>query len=186
MAKGSGRSVPGIDLGAAVIAARAHGILMTGGGHAMAAGFGLRAERLDEFHVFLDERLAAAKDLPGAADLDIEASVSIPGCTLELAEQLSRLAPFGAGNAEPTLVIPRVRASHAERIGKEGNTLRVFLEGESTGRLKSVLFRAGDSPVAKAFLAKDGAVFHVAGHLRAENWQGRTSLGFNIVDAALI
>jgi single-stranded-DNA-specific exonuclease len=185
MAKGSGRSVPGIDLGSAIIAARAHGILMQGGGHAMAAGFGLREERLDELHAFLDERLAAAALLPGAADLDIEGSVSAGGCTLELAEQISRLAPFGAGNAEPVLVLPRVRASFAERIGKEGNTLRVFLEGEGAGRLKSVLFRAGESDLAKALLARDGRVFHVAGHVRAESWQGRTSLGFNIVDAAI-
>ncbi len=185
MAKGSGRSVPGIDLGAAIIAARAHGILLTGGGHAMAAGFGLREDRLADFHAFLDERLQAAALLPGAADLDVEGSVSIAGATLELAEQLSRLAPFGAGNAEPVLVLPRVRANFAERIGKEGNTLRVFLEGEGTGRLKSVLFRAGETPLAKALLARDGAVFHVAGHVRAESWQGRTSLGFNIVDAAI-
>ena len=185
MAKGSGRSIPGLDLGAAIIAARAHGLLTHGGGHAMAAGFGLHERDLEAFHAFLDERLAAARDLPSAADLEVEGAVSVPGCTLALAEQLNRLAPFGAGNAEPVLVIPRVRVGFAERIGREGNTLRVFLDGEDGGRLKSVLFRAGDSNLAHKLLSRDGALLHVAGHLRAESWQGRVSLGFTIVDAAI-
>ena len=185
MAKGSGRSVPGLDLGNAIIAARAHGLLTQGGGHAMAAGFGLHERDLPAFHAFLDERLAAARDLPGAADLEVEGAMPIRGCTLELAEQLNRLAPFGSGNNEPVLVLPRVRAGFAERIGKEGNTVRAFLEGEDGGRLKSVLFRAGDTDLAKALLARDGALMHVAGNLRAESWQGRVSLGFTIIDAAI-
>jgi single-stranded-DNA-specific exonuclease len=185
LAKGSGRSVAGIDLGAAVIAARGHGLLTSGGGHAMAAGFGLADAGLGAFHEFLDDRLQAAGLLPNAADLRVEGSMSVPGCTIELAEQIHRLAPFGPGNEEPTLVLPRVRAVHAERIGREGNTLRVFLEGEGGGgRLKSVMFRAGEGPVAQALLARDGSVLHVAGHLRAESWNGRVSAGFNIVDVA--
>jgi single-stranded-DNA-specific exonuclease len=184
MAKGSGRSVPGIDLGAAVIAARSHGLLTSGGGHAMAAGFGLKEQDLAAFHTFLDERLAAAASLPNAADLRVEGSLSIPGCTVPLAEQIGRLAPFGAGNEEPVLVLPRVRVAFAERIGKEGATLRVFLEGEGGGRLKSVLFRAGEGPLAQALLARDGVPLHVAGHLRADSWNGRVTPGFMIVDAA--
>ena len=82
--KGSGRSVPGIDLGAAVIAARQSGLLVTGGGHPMAAGFSVQAERLEAFHAFLDERLAAASVLPGAADLVIEGSLAVSGATVEV------------------------------------------------------------------------------------------------------
>ena len=111
MAKGSGRSVPGIDLGAAIIAARAHGLLTQGGGHSMAAGFGLHERDLPAFHAFLDERLAAASMLPAAADLAVEGAVSLAGCTMELAEQIQRMAPFGAGNPEPVLVLPRVLAA---------------------------------------------------------------------------
>jgi single-stranded-DNA-specific exonuclease len=185
MAKGSGRSVPGIDLGSAIIAARAHGLLTQGGGHTMAAGFTAHERDVPALHAFLDARLDHARQLPAAADLDVEGSVSLPACTLELAEQIQRLAPFGAGNPEPVLVLPRVRAGFAERIGREGNTLRVFLEGEGGGRLKSVLFRAGESALAKQLLARDGAALHVAGTLRPESWQGRVSLGFTIVDAAI-
>lgn len=187
MVKGSGRSVPGIDLGAAVIAARAHGMLTSGGGHAMAAGFGLPESGIAAFHAFLDERLAGAALLPAAADLRIEGTLAVPGCTVELAQQIGRLAPFGPANEEPTLVLSRVRVAHAERIGAEGKTLRVFLEGEGGGaRLKSVMFRAGDGPLATTLLARDGVPLHVAGHLRAEAWNGRVTAGFMIVDAALV
>jgi single-stranded-DNA-specific exonuclease len=184
MAKGSGRSVPGIDLGAAIIAARAHGLLASGGGHSMAAGFGLKADDLPAFHAFLDERLQAAASLPSAADLWVDGALSVSGGTLALAEQIQRLAPFGPGNEEPVLVLSRTRVARAERIGAEGNTIRAFLEDEAGGRLKSVMFRAGESPVATALLAREGATLHIAGHLRAESWNGRVTPGFMILDAA--
>ena len=185
IAKGSGRSVAGIDLGAAVIAARQSGLLATGGGHPMAAGFSLAAARMDEFHAFLDERLAAAAGYPAAADLVVEGAASVAGCTLELAESLARLAPFGNGNEEPTLVLARCRIVRAERIGRELNTVRAFLEGEGGGpRLKAVMFRAKDGPLAPALLERGGAAVHVAGHLRAEEWNGRVSASFIITDLA--
>jgi single-stranded-DNA-specific exonuclease len=132
--KGSGRSVPGVDLGAAVIAARQAGLLLTGGGHAMAAGFSLPVERVAEFHALLDERLAAARDLPRAADLPVEASVTVPAATVELAEQLARLQPFGPGNEEPVLAVPRVRVVRGERIGRDGNTVRAWVQGAAVPR----------------------------------------------------
>ena len=187
LAKGSGRSITGLDLGAAVIAARQLGILATGGGHAMAAGFSLPEGALAEFHAFLDEQLAAARGYPSAADLLVAGSVAVAGCTVEFAGQLARLAPFGAGNDEPTLVLPRVRVVRADRIGKEGATVRAFIEGEGGGqRLKAVMFRAKDGPVAEALLQLRGAPLHLAGHVRLEEWNGNTSANFIIQDAALI
>ncbi|MCL2429969.1 MAG: single-stranded-DNA-specific exonuclease RecJ, partial [Alphaproteobacteria bacterium] len=91
VARGSGRSVTGLDLGAVVIAARQAGILASGGGHPMAAGFSLRAERLGEFHAVLNERLAAASALPSAADLTVEGTLAVLGATAELAQQVARL-----------------------------------------------------------------------------------------------
>ncbi len=129
LAKGSGRSVAGIDLGAAVIAARQAGILKTGGGHPMAAGFSLAPDRMSDFHAFLDERLAAAALLPTAADLSVEGTLAVLGATTELAHHLGRLAPFGAGNEEPMLVLQRARVLRADRVGREGNAIRAFVEG---------------------------------------------------------
>jgi single-stranded-DNA-specific exonuclease len=186
IAKGSGRSVAGIDLGAAIIAARQAGILSTGGGHAMAAGFSLVAGRLADFHAFLDERLAAAAALPGAVDVLVEGTLAVAGCSSETAAQIGRLAPFGNGNAEPTLVLPRVRVVRADRVGREQATIRAFVEGEGGGaRVKAVMFRAREGALAAALMARDGAVLHLAGHLRAEAWNGTVSAGFIVTDGAV-
>jgi single-stranded-DNA-specific exonuclease len=184
VAKGSGRSVAGLDLGAAVIAARQAGILATGGGHAMAAGFSLPEAALPAFHGFLERHLAAATALPASVDLAVEASLSVGACTTDLARDLARLAPFGSGNDEPMLVLPRARVVRADRVGREGATIRAFIEGEGGGRLKAMLFRAKDGPVAEALLARDGGPLHLAGHLRAEEWNGTVSAGFVVADAA--
>jgi single-stranded-DNA-specific exonuclease len=186
-ARGSGRSVVGLDLGAAVIAARQAGILETGGGHAMAAGFVLQPDRLPDFHAFLDDRLAAAAALPAAADLVIEGALTVAGATAEMAGAVGRLAPFGNGNEEPVFALSRARVVRADRVGREGGTIRAFVEGEGGGggRLKGMLFRAREGAVADALLARDGAPLHLAGHLRAEEWNGTVSASFVISDVAL-
>ncbi len=184
-ARGSGRSVMGLDLGAAVIAARQAGILETGGGHTMAAGFSLLASRVADFHDFLNERLAAASALPAAADLPIEGVLTVAGATAELAAAVARLAPFGNGNAEPAFALSHARVVRADRVGREANSIRAFVEGEGGGRLKAMLFRAREGGVADALLARDGVPLHLAGHLRAEEWNGSVGACFVITDAAV-
>ena len=187
VATGSGRAVPGIDLGAAVIAARQAGLLATGGGHAMAAGFSLPASGLAAFAAFLDERLAAAASLPAAADLVVEGALAVSGATAELAAQVGRLAPFGAGNEEPIFVLRHARVVRADRVGREGTVIRSFIEGEGGGpRLKAMLFRARDGALAERLMGRDGVPLHLAGQLRLEEWNGTTSVGFAIVDAAAV
>jgi single-stranded-DNA-specific exonuclease len=187
LGKGSGRSVPGVDLGAAVIAARQAGLLVTGGGHAMAAGFSVRAEGLAAFHAFLEERLAAAASMPSAADLVVEGTLAVSGATTEVAQHLERLAPFGAGNEEPTLVLHRARVVRADRVGREAGSIRAFVEGEGGGpRLKAMMFRAREGALADALLARaEGVPLHLAGHLRAEEWNGSVSPCLVISDAAV-
>ncbi len=183
--KGSARSVQGIDLGRAVMAARSRGMLISGGGHAMAAGFAVAVDRVAEFQAFLNDRLAHARDLPRAADLPVEGTLAVPGATVDLAQQIDRLAPFGHGNEEPVFALPRARVVKADRIGKDGNTIRAYLEGEGGGpRLKAMLFRAEDSPLATALLER-GAPLHIAGTLRAEEWNGQTTASLFIRDAAI-
>jgi single-stranded-DNA-specific exonuclease len=183
-AKGSGRSVPGIDLGGAIIAARQNGLLASGGGHPMAAGFSLPAEGLEAFHAFLEERMAQAGGLPLNAELVLDGTLGLAGADAALAQLVARLGPFGNGNAEPLFVLPRVRVVRADRIGKDGSTIRAMLEGEGGGRLKALLFRAKDGPLAAALERPGSPPLHLAGHLRAESWQGRVSAGFFITDAA--
>ena len=186
MVRGSGRSVPGVDLAGAIMAARQAGLLVTGGGHAMAAGFSLHERDMPAFHDFLNERLAHAASLPRAADLGVEGTLAVPGATVDLAQQLARLSPFGNGNEEPMFVLPRVQVVRADRIGKEGATIRAYVQSEGGGpRLKSLLFRAREGALADALL-RPGAPLHLAGHLRAEEWNGSVTAGFFIADAAAV
>lgn len=184
--KGSGRSVADIDLGAAIIAARQMGLLTTGGGHAMAAGFSLPGDGVPALHDFLNERLCEAAALPDAVDVLIEGVVHVAGATVALATDIGRMAPFGAGNDEPVLAIPRVRVVRADRIGREGGTLRVLVEGEGGGpRLKALLFRADEHPATAMLEDRNAPPLHLAGWLRAETWNGRIDASFFIRDAAV-
>lgn len=182
--KGSGRSVAGLDLGVVVIAARQSGLLLTGGGHAMAAGFSLAADALPGFHAMLNERLAEAVSLPAAADLMLEGVLAVGGADAALAQMVARLGPFGMGNEEPLFVLPRTRVVRSDRIGKDGGTIRAMVEGENGGRIKALLFRAKEGELAAALSRPGGAPLHLAGHLRAESWNGRISAGFFVTDAA--
>src|SRR4029077_19440015 len=111
--------------------------------------------------------------------------LAVPGATMELAYQLARLAPFGAGNEEPTLGFPLARVRAPDRVGREGTAIRAFVEGEGGGpRLKAMLFRARDGALAETLLCRDGLPLHLAGHLRAEEWNGAVNPGFFITDAA--
>jgi single-stranded-DNA-specific exonuclease len=184
LAKGSGRSVPGVDLGAAVIAARQAGLLKTGGGHPMAAGFSFDAALAEAVHSFLDRRLAQAAALPSAADLTVEGVLPAAGATTDFAERVAALAPFGPGNEEPVFALPRLRVVKADRVGKEGAAVRVFLEGEGGTRLKAICFRAKEGPLAQALLAPGGAMLHVAACLRAERWNDTTTAAVHLLDAA--
>ncbi|EGO93959.1 DHHA1 domain-containing protein, partial [Acidiphilium sp. PM] len=183
-AVGSGRSVPGVDLGSAIIAAREAGLLIKGGGHAMAAGFTVEAGRIEALRGFLAERLAVAATLPDAADLPIEGMAAVGGIDEALAAAIGRVGPFGAGNEEPVFVVPRARVLRADRIGRNEATIRAFVEGEAGGRLKTILFRAGDGDLAAALARPGGAPLNLAGHIRAEQWNGRTSVSLILIDAA--
>ncbi|MBF0864225.1 MAG: single-stranded-DNA-specific exonuclease RecJ [Gluconobacter potus] len=183
--KGSARSVSGLDLGTAIIAARQNGLLLSGGGHAMAAGFSLSADRADEFHSWLDTQLSGALALPKQDALKLDGIMTLAGASIAVADQLARLEPFGPGNEEPVLAISNVRCVKSERIGKDGNTLRVILQGEDGGtRLRGLVFRAADKPFAALLEDRSMPLVHVAGTLRAETWQERKNLSFFISDAA--
>ncbi len=189
LGKGSGRSVSGLHLGEAVIAAREAGILAKGGGHAMAAGFELAADRLGDFRAFLEERFA--RDLAGAPlvpILDIDAALQPGGATPELIDALDRLAPFGSGNPEPKFAIPSARLAFVDPVG-EGH-LRLSLEGADGRRLKAIAFRvlgaSQDNALGRLLLESRGQSLHLAGQIRRDTWQGRNNVQLIVEDAAAI
>ena len=181
--RGSARSVPGIDIGAAVRAACEAGILDAGGGHAMAAGFSLAAERLDAFREFLTAQFADAGSLLAAAQtLELDAVVAAAGAGAALAAEIGRAGPFGAGNPEPLLALADLRLTYADVVGKDHVRLR--LQGGDGPALNAIAFRAAGGPLGKGLLAARGQRIHVAGRLRADAWNGRTQVQLHLEDAA--
>src|SRR5471030_1063663 len=136
LGKGSGRSVRGVDLGAAVIAARQSGLLVNGGGHAMAAGLTVARSALPDLVKFLDKRIAPQLGAaPAVRELGIDAALAPAAATRELVEMIKQVGPFGAGNALPRFVLPSVRVSYAQTVG-EGH-VRCTLVGQERGRVEA-------------------------------------------------
>src|SRR5476651_925697 len=181
--KGSGRSVRGVDLGAAVLAARQADLLINGGGHAMAAGLTVARPALPELMKFLDERIAPQLGAaPATRELGIDAALAPGAATQELVEMIEQAGPFGAGNALPRFVLPSVRVSYAQTVG-EGH-VRCTLVGQERGRVEAIAFRAGQSALGPALPDPARPILHVAGALRIERYNGRTSVRLQIDDAA--
>jgi len=183
--KGSGRSVRGVDLGVAVVAARQSGLLINGGGHPMAAGFTVARDQDAAFRHFLSERIAAhAGDDGIVAVLGVDGCLQPGGANVEFIESLEHLAPFGAGNARPRFVFPAARVLKADIVGRDH--VRCFIGGEDGGRIKGIAFRAADQPLGQALLSSGGLPLHIAGHLERDSWRGRDEAQMIIEDAAKI
>ena len=183
MGRGSARSIPGIDIGAMIRTARDLKLIDTGGGHAMAAGFGLRPEQIDGFRKFLEQQFGQTTEaLAAMAELELGAAISPAGATLLLCEEIERAGPYGAGNAEPLLVVPDARVVFADPVG--GNHIRLRLEGGDGERLDAIAFRSADMPLGQALLAARGKRIHAVGRLRADEWQGQKRVQLQLEDAA--
>ncbi len=178
---GSGRSVPGRDLGAAVNAAVAAGLLIKGGGHPMAAGFSIERARIDELPDFLAARFAAAA-AEEAPPFYLDAAVSLVGGLAALAGGVERLVPFGTDNPEPRFVIAAARVASSQPIGN--GHLRLTLADPEGARIEAIAFRSRGTPLGDALANHAGAAFHVAGRLQQKTWRGSRRLQLLIDDAA--
>src|SRR6516162_7283133 len=182
--KGSGRSIAGVPLGPAVIAARQAGLLINGGGHTMAAGFTVAAEKLDALREFLVERLGDGLDHERLVpELQVDAALSLAAAQAELIGHIERLAPFGAGNPEPRFVLLGVRVEHTEAVGN-GHLRCALADPFDTARLRAIAFRAVGTPLGQFLAETSGAAIHVAGRLRRDNWRGGDAVQLAIDDAA--
>lgn len=180
--KGSGRSQPGVNLGRAIQAAFEQGMLLSGGGHAMAAGLSIRPDLIPDLRDFLNEALRAEQVDAAAADaVEIDALISTSAATRALLDDFQRLAPFGPGNPEPVFALAGVRAEYPMML--KGGHVRVTLTDESGARLKAVAWRAGETVLGQRLL-EGGSGLHVVGKLRPDDWQGRNSVELEIEDAA--
>jgi single-stranded-DNA-specific exonuclease len=179
--KGSGRSQPGVNLGRAVQAAFEAGLLMAGGGHAMAAGLSIRPDRVPELREFLCDYLQAEQEEAATTDaVEIDALITAAGASRELLEDFQRLAPFGPGNPEPMFALSGVRADQAMALS--GGHVRVTLSDSGGGRLKAIAWRAAETPLGQALLDGAGGL-DIVGKLKADDWQGRRGVQLEIEDA---
>ena len=179
--KGSGRSQQGVNLGAAIQAAFDEGLLLTGGGHAMAAGLTLRPSAIPEFRTFLCERLASEMTLASADEaLDIDALTS-PGAARGLLDDFKVLAPFGPGNPEPRFALANVRPERPMAL--RGGHIRCNLVDSAGGTLKAIAWRADETELGRRLMAGGGSL-HIAGMLKADDWNGRDGVQLEIEDVA--
>jgi single-stranded-DNA-specific exonuclease len=167
-----------------VIGAREAGLLIAGGGHAMAAGFTAAADRIEALRMFLAERLGGGDDCgPLVPELAIDGALAAAAAQSALIDELDRLAPFGAGNPEPRFALPGLRVDHAEWVGN--GHLRCRLADPLDGKgLSAIAFRAAATPLGRYLAESRGAALHIAGHLRRDNWRGAEAVRLSIDDAA--
>lgn len=183
LGKGSGRSIAGVDLGAAILAAKDMGLLIAGGGHAMAAGLTVAADKIDALGDFLEERLAedVARASEGRALL-IDAIVAPGGITPQLVETLDAAGPYGMGWPAPRIAAGPMRIVKADIVGKDH--VRAVLAGDDGRSIKAVAFRQAESELGQSLLhaGRDRRLW-VAGRARLDDWSGRATAELHIDDA---
>ncbi len=193
MGKASARSVSGVDMGQMVIAARQAGLLVAGGGHAMAAGFSVAADKRDEFIAFARNHLAkAVANYQQYYVREYAATLPLSAATIELCDQLEQVGPFGAGNAAPRFCLQGVQLVKADIIGKTQEHLRLIIAepqstiGRSNASLKVMSFGTAQEQFGQQLLAAKGKTLSLIGRLKREEWQGRVSVSLMLEDAMIL
>ncbi|WP_293883016.1 DHHA1 domain-containing protein, partial [Sphingomonas sp.] len=185
--KGSGRSIPGVDLGAAVLAAKAMGLMVAGGGHAMAAGLTVAAGQVEAFADFIDERLASEVARAGGnRALLLDAVVACGGVTPSLVEALDVGGPYGMGWPAPRIAAGMMRVIKADVVGSGGH-VRAVMAGDDGRSLKTVAFRSADTALGQALLGapRDRRLW-VAGRAKIDDWGTRPAAELHLDDAAWV
>ena len=182
--KGSGRSISGVDLGAAIIAAREAGLLVAGGGHAMAAGLTIEAGQMAAFTEFLQERLARDVERARMAQaMQLDLSLAPGGLTPDLVNTLEAAGPYGVGWPAPRVAVGPVRIIKADIVGKDH--LRLIAGGNDGRSFKAVAFRAASSELGQTLLHRhQGRRFHLAGRVKLDDWGSRPAAELHLEDAA--
>lgn len=180
---GSGRSIAGFDMGKMVRAAVDGGLLVKGGGHAMAAGLTVERPNLGRLRQFFEEKAeAAVRDLVAVQTLKVDGALGASGATLELIDLLEQAGPYGSAHPQPVFAFPSHRLRDCRQVG--ANHIKVTLEGQDGSRLDGIAFRAVETPLGDFLFASRGASIHVAGSVSADLWQGLRRVQLRVSDAA--
>jgi single-stranded-DNA-specific exonuclease len=180
---GSGRSIPGVDIGRAVRRAVTEGLLIKGGGHAMAAGVTLRKGALAELRAYLEATLAAdVEKARRASGLLIDGAVTAGAADGDLLAMIARAGPFGSGNPEPTIALPAHTITYAEEVGQAH--MRVRLKSGDGAAVNAIAFRAAGQKLGIALRNNRGRQVHAAGCFAFDRWQGEERVQFKLTDVA--
>ncbi|WP_141683646.1 single-stranded-DNA-specific exonuclease RecJ [Rhizobium sp. AC27/96] len=180
---GSGRSINGFDMGRMVRAAVDAGLLVKGGGHAMAAGLTVERSNLGKLRAFFTEK--AEKQVAGLVaneTLKIDGALGASGATVELIDRLETAGPYGSGHPQPIFALPSHRLRDSRLVGQ--SHIKVTLEAQDGGRVDGIAFRAAETPLGELLMSSRGAQLHVAGTLGADHWQGSRRVQLRVTDAA--
>ena len=180
---GSGRSIPGVDLGRAVRRAVTEGLLVKGGGHAMAAGVTLRRDALAAFRAFFESALGGdVQTARRAHSLLIDGALSAAAANADLVALVERAGPFGSGNPEPVIALPAHTIAYADEVGQAH--IRVRLKSADGAGVNAIAFRAAGQKLGAALVGGRGRQVHAAGSFALDRYQGEERVQFRITDIA--
>ncbi len=184
LGKGSGRSMTGVNLGGAITQAKEAGWLISGGGHAMAGGLTVEADKIEALTAFFEEALADdVKTARANLSLKIDALIAPSAATLDLTTKIATVGPYGAGNPQPVFAMADMRIAYAERV--RGGHVRCAFEDGSGSRINGICFRADESGLADVLLAPNAPKVHIAGRIKEDSWKGRKKVDFQLIDMAI-
>ncbi|APG90992.1 single-stranded-DNA-specific exonuclease RecJ [Sinorhizobium americanum] len=180
---GSGRSITGFDMGRLVRAAVDNGLLVKGGGHAMAAGLTVERANLGRLRQFFEERAEnPVRELVAVETLKLDGALAAAGATLDLVDLLDQAGPYGSAHPQPVFAFPQHRLRDSRQVG--ANHVKVTLEGHDGSRIDGIAFRAKETPLGDLLLGNRGSTVHVAGSVSADLWQGTRRVQLRVTDAA--
>ncbi|WEX78968.1 single-stranded-DNA-specific exonuclease RecJ [Sinorhizobium numidicum] len=180
---GSGRSINGFDMGKLVRAGVETGLLVKGGGHAMAAGLTVERAKLGSLRRFFEERAEnTVRELAAVQTLKIDGALAAAGATLELVDLLEQAGPYGSGHPQPVFAFPQHRLRDCRQVGS--SHVKVTLEGQDGSRIDGIAFRATETPLGAFLLGNRGSTVHVTGSVSADLWQGTRRVQLRVTDVA--
>ncbi|MCB9989230.1 MAG: single-stranded-DNA-specific exonuclease RecJ [Rhodospirillales bacterium] len=183
--RGSGRSVPGVNMGAAFIEARNRGLLTKGGGHAMAAGFTVLPDQLEAFRDFVFDHIGGQlAGQPVISETVVDGVLSVRGAQPDFVRLLGdHVGPFGQAHPEPLFVLPQVCVQKADIVGA-GHVRAMISDWEGGSWMKAMAFRAADTPMGQALLNSNRQPLHLVGTFKLDNWGGTEKVEMHVQDAA--
>ena len=183
VAKGSGRSISGVDLGGALSAAKTKGLLLSGGGHEMAGGLTMHPDDIDSFREFMEKKLSKNVEIALKNDsTKLDFVLSLSAVNDGLMQTVEAVGPYGAGNAQPVFAFSSLTVSFTKRT--KGDHVRFTLSDAEGRSISGICFRAGESGLDEALLTAGSQRFHAIGQLKPNVWQGRTRIDFHLQDLA--